>query len=111
MRKQYKQLGSKPSVDEEGAIANLDKLGDIQYGALTGSYAKHGFTSKVGERIGGSMYTELTQLTMARGTPGDFLYRMSYGNFLRAKGQVQFAKTVLSPITKCYAFTEPLKLA
>jgi hypothetical protein len=99
LKKQYKILGTKPNV-VDGEITNLDKIGDIQYGALTGSYAKHGFTSKVGERIGGSMYTELTQLTMARGTPSDFLYRMSYGNFLRAKGQVQFAKTVLSPITQ-----------
>jgi hypothetical protein len=99
LKKQYKVLGTKPNV-VDGEITNLDKIGDIQYGALTGSYAKHGFTSRIGEKIGGSMYSELTQLTLARGTPGDFLYRMSYGNFLRAKGQVQFAKTVLSPITQ-----------
>ncbi len=100
LAKQYKRLGEPKQVGPDGAMTDLDNLGDIQYGALQGAYAKHGFTSKIGEKIGGSIYSELTELTMARGTPGDFIYRSTYGNFLRAKGQVQFAKTVLSPITQ-----------
>ena len=75
LRKEYKRLGEPPSVGPDGAIRDLDNLGDIQYGALQGSYVKHGFTSKLGEKIGGSMYTELTELTMARGTAQDVAYR------------------------------------
>lgn len=100
IRNEYKRLGEPKKVGPDGAVSDLDNLGDIQYGALQGSYVRHGFTGKVGEKIGGSMYTELTDLTMARGTAQDFVYRLLYGNFLRAKGQVQFAKTVLSPITQ-----------
>jgi hypothetical protein len=88
-QKAYKKLGEIPrTVDNEGNPLPAREMGDIQYGALQGQWVKE------------PIYNELTRLTAPGGTAGNFLYRLTWGNFLKAKGATQYSKTVLSPITQ-----------
>ena len=79
------------SLAKKNEYRKLDSGGgdqDLAFGALQGSYVKK------------PIYNNLTNLTMAQGTALTNATRLTYGNFLRGKGLVQFAKTVLSPITQ-----------
>ncbi len=60
---------------------------DLQFGMLTGTYAKN------------DVYESMHTLTAGRGGTLDFP-RELYGSFLKAKGVTQYSKTVLSPITQ-----------
>mgnify|MGYP003132008470 FL=1 len=88
-QKEYVQLGEIPrTVDNAGNPLPAREMKDIQYGALQGQYVKR------------PIYNELTRLTVPDGTAGSFIYRATWGNFLKAKGATQYSKTVLSPITQ-----------
>ena len=79
------------SLAKKNEYRKLDSGGgdqDLAFGALQGSYVKK------------PIYNNLTNLTLAQGTALTNATRLTYGNFLRGKGLVQFAKTVLSPITQ-----------
>jgi len=79
------------SLAKKNEYRKLDSGGgdqDVAFGALQGTYVKK------------PVYNNLTNLTMAQGTALTNATRLTYGNFLRGKGLVQFAKTVLSPITQ-----------
>ena len=79
------------SLAKKNEYRKLDSGGgdqDLAFGALQGSYVKK------------PVYNNLTNLTLAQGTALTNATRLTYGNFLRGKGLVQFAKTVLSPITQ-----------
>ena len=88
-QKEYVQLGEIPSgLDNQGNPLPAREMKDIQYGALQGQWVKR------------PIYNELTRLTVPDGTAGSFIYRATWGNFLKAKGATQYSKTVLSPITQ-----------
>ena len=79
------------SITKQNEYRKLDSGGgdqDLAFGALQGSYVKK------------PIYNNLTNLTRPQGTARDTAVRLTYGNLLRGKGLVQFAKTVLSPITQ-----------
>ena len=84
----YSKLGDEPLPPAPGQTVG-DLKADIQFGSIQGNYAKR------------SLFNELTRTTQVAGVDLDnFILRATYGNFLKAKGATQFAKTVLSPITQ-----------
>jgi len=84
----YAKLGEEPLPPAPGAPVR-EMFSDVQFGSIQGNYAKR------------PLFNELTRTTQIAGLDLDnMLWRATYGNFLKAKGATQFAKTVLSPITQ-----------
>ena len=96
LRDEYVQLGETPRQIPDDAtpdqIAQIQGR-DLAYGALQGAYVKK------------PIYNSLTRLTLGEGTAASNIYKWTYGAFLQGKGSVQYANTILSPITQIRNFT------
>ena len=77
------------ALPDDATAADISKMQgrDLSYGALQGTYARKDLHGTGG----------LTRLTLAQDHPA---MKYTYGAYLFGKGSVQFAKTVLSPITQ-----------